>query len=132
MGLDSLLQESLKMSAIARIAVSPRLLLGALGPSPCRPPTSFPPLLPSLTSTLLPSSSEPALPLWVLLVPALELAQFLAPSSSAMPGTPLSSSSCSRMPSWALPSQVNSRVPYLIIYNRPNKLSNFLRGHGAL
>merc|ERR1712241_804830 len=53
-----------------------------------RLPSCCPPLPPSLTLTLLPSSSEPALPPSVLPGPELESAPPLAPSSSDMPGTP--------------------------------------------
>merc|ERR1712198_179858 len=67
---------------------SPWQLLAACAPPPCRLPSCSPPPPPSLTLTLLPSSSEPALPPSVLLGPELELAPSLAPSSSDTPGTP--------------------------------------------
>merc|ERR1712203_197843 len=66
---------------------SPWPLPAACALPPCRLPSCCPPLPPSLTLTLLPSSSEPALPPSVLPGPELESAPSLAPSSSDMPGT---------------------------------------------
>merc|ERR1712183_513384 len=76
---------------------------GACGPPPCRPPTSSTPPLPSRTLTLLPSSLELELPPWEWLDLVLVSAPSSGPSSSATPGTHLSSSSCSPTPSWDLP-----------------------------
>merc|ERR1711913_153666 len=75
---------------------------GAWGPPPCRPPTSATPPLPSRTLTLLPSSLELELPPSVLLDLVLVSAPSSGPSSSATPGTLLSSSSSSPTPFWVL------------------------------
>merc|ERR1711862_994901 len=71
----------LKMSAIARLSVSPRLAMAWMRPPPPRPPPSCTPPPPSRTLTAPPSSSELEPPLWVSLDPELVLDLCSDPSS---------------------------------------------------
>merc|ERR1719341_117212 len=110
--LDSLLQETCKSTGnhhqhssclpslvSLSLPASPWPPCAPCAPLPCRPCTPPPP---RLTSTLLPSSSEPELPPLESLDQELELDPFSDLSSSDTPGTLPSSSSCSPTLFWDL------------------------------